>query len=82
MEHFDRLGKAAIQMTAERLGVDPMILAEWLQKNQLLPNMIFLLGQRGALTGQRAAVEAMVLDYLAFVERETERHWARCCDVS
>ena len=80
--YLDRLAKATVHMTAERLGVDPVTLVEWLEKDQLLANMMFLLGQRGTLIEHRAEVEATVLEYLGFLEHEAEPHRTRCGEAS
>ncbi len=70
--HLDKLAKAAVYMTAERLGLNPVTLADWVKNDQLRPNMMFLLGQRGVHTEHRAEVETALLEYLGFLEHETE----------
>ena len=82
MAYLDKLAKAAVYMTAERLGVNPVTLADWVEKDQLRANMVFLLGQRGVHTEHRAEVEAALLEYLGFLEYETELHRTRCGEAS
>ncbi len=72
MAHLDKLAKAAVYMTAERLGLNPLTLADWVEKDQLRPNMMFLLGQRGVHTEHRAEVETALLECLGFLAHETE----------
>ena len=82
MAHLDKLAKAAVYMTAERLGLNAVTLADWAEKDQLRANMMFLLGQQGVHTEHRAEVEAALLEYLGFLEHETELHRTRCGEQS
>ncbi len=85
MEHLDALTKAAVAavpVTADRLGVDPLIVAEWLKRDQLLANVTFLLGQQGMLTEHRIELEAMLLDFRELVHRDARRRRVSCPEVS
>jgi hypothetical protein len=64
---------AAVRNAAERLGVDPLRLAEWLEGDDRLGNVLALWRRKDVLPVHRAEVERTLRDYLAFLEGELER---------
>jgi hypothetical protein len=70
-----RAAMAAVRKAADRLGVNPLALAEWLAANDRLAETLVLLARTADRTEYRSDVERTLREYLAFLEREIE--WQR-----
>ena len=64
---------AAVRKAAERLGVDALMLAEWLEEKHRLADLLELSMRKRPSASHEADAERTLRDYLEFLEREMER---------
>ena len=76
MKEQDRLNAAAtaaVRKAAERLGVDALMLAEWLEEKHRLADLLELSMRKRPSASHEADAKRTLRDYLEFLEREMER---------
>jgi hypothetical protein len=68
-ELLERSAVEAIKSAAEKLNVDPMRFARFLQEGRIA-NVLSALGREEAMAQHRATMSALTQEYLEFLEEE------------